>query len=354
MRHYDERVSIRRFLWVLAAVVAVFAVTLVFRPLAPRELLTNPLFAIGFGAPLVLHLGSLNRSRFIDLVPLALAGLAFHDHAILALGITSTILLALRRDLVFLLPSLIALFFTLEVSLFLQIISTYPPLTYDSVLYAADLAYGAPVSFRVGQLFVTYPLIGAICTAIYLAPPPGLIYVYALEARREDRHIDIITTLVAMGAAGYSLYFLVPACGPKFIFATFPAAAVTSHAPRNAMPSLHMASALIAFVHARRFGRIASAVAAIFILGTFLGTMGTGEHYFVDLVVAVPFTAMMHALLERRFARAIAPAVAMFTWLLLLRFDRFAPWMAWPMLAFAVAAAIPFTLRAKPASECAA
>jgi len=97
-----------------------------------------------------------------------------------------------------------------------------------------------------------------------------------------------------------------------------------------------MASALIAFLHARRFGKIATIAAGIFVLGTFLGTMGTGEHYFVDLVVAVPFTMAMHALFERRFTRAIAPALAFFAWLYLLRFHNRllleTPWLAWAML----------------------
>jgi hypothetical protein len=357
--------SIRRFVWLLGAIVLIFAATLFVRPLPLQALLTNPLFAIGFGAPVVLYVSSLPRWK--ELLAMLLLGIAMSlliHQWVIGFGLASTIILAVRRNWVFLLPSLIALFFTLEVSLFLQIISTYPPLTYDAFLYAADLGYGGAVSFGVGRLFAAYPLIGAICTGIYLAPPPGLIYVYALQAKaKEPPPVDIVTTLVFMGAAGYALYFLLPACGPKFVFPGFPhdvpadvarTLMAAPPAPRNAMPSLHMASALIAYIHARRFGRIAASVAAIFVIGTFLGTMGTGEHYFVDLAAAVPFTAMMHALLERRFARAVAPAVIFFAWLWLLRFHDFKPWIAWPMLVLAIASAIPWSLRAKPASECAA
>src|SRR4030095_11071931 len=111
---------------------------------------------------------------------------------------------------------------------------------------------GSAISFRVGQLFAAYPIVDAICTAIYLAPPPGLIYVYALEAKsKQPPRVDIVTTLVLMGGVGYSLYFLLPACGPKFVFPSFPhippdpplALMHAPPAPRNAMPSLHMASA---------------------------------------------------------------------------------------------------------------
>ncbi|HVR38707.1 MAG TPA: M13-type metalloendopeptidase [Thermoanaerobaculia bacterium] len=341
----------RRFCWLLAAVTAVFAITLVFKPLAPSALLTNPLFAIGFGAPLVLHLSSLPNWK--DVVATAAIGVALSlliGNWIIGLGLASTIVLGIRRDWLFLLPSLITLVFTLEVSLFLDIISTYPRITFDHNAYAADLAFGAPVSFRVGEWFVAWPIFGAICTFIYLAPPPGLIFVYALQAKaKEQPRIDIVTTLLAMGAAGYSLYFLVPACGPKYAFPNFPNGGfvlLPKLAPRNAIPSLHLASALIAFIHARRFGRIASAVAMIFLIGTIFGTLGTGEHYLVDLIVAVPFTIAMHAILERRFTHAIAPALIFFAWLWLLRFHAFAPWLAWTMTGLALASALPVnTLR---------
>jgi hypothetical protein len=105
------------------------------------------------------------------------------------------------------------------------------------------------------------------------------------------------------------------------------------------MPSLHMASALIAYVHARRFGRLASAVALLFVIGTFLGTMGTGEHYFIDLVVAIPFTAMMFLLLERRFVRAIEPSVLLFASLVLLRLMPLTPLLAWLLLALSIVCA---------------
>jgi len=352
----------------LIAVVAVFAITLIFRPLSLHTLLTNPLFAIGFGAPLVLYLSALLIGGRASRPPwppwkewLALAALGvvlsllILQQWIIGFGLASTILLgirALRRDreaLLFLLPSLIALFFTLDVSLFLGIISTIPEITYDALAYAGDAAFGTPVSFRVGQLFAAVPILGAICTGIYLAPPPGLIFVYALEAKsKTPPRVDIVTALLTMGAVGYVLYFLFPACGPKFVFPQFPndppdAALLAGtlmrapYAPRNAVPSLHMASALIAFLHARRFGRVATIAAGVFVAGTFLGTMGTGEHYFVDLVVALPFTLAMHALFERRFRDAIAPVVIFFAWLWTLRFhNRFlldTPWLAWSLLA---------------------
>src|SRR5262249_49506843 len=111
---------------------------------------------------------------------------------------------------------------------------------------------------------------------------------------------------------GYSFYFLYPVCGPLFAFGeAFPASpppadelagqwlyVAPKHgndmAYRNGMPSLHLGSVLLAYWHARPYGRWARGVAAVFVIGTFLATLGLGEHYLVDLVVAFPFTLAVH------------------------------------------------------------
>jgi hypothetical protein len=359
--------TLRRFVVLLAALVALLTITevaAVFRliphlePLSLQTLISTPLFAIGFGGPLLLHLSSLPRFRELAatiVLGCALSGLTArlaHQSSAMqwvsGLGVASTLVLAVRAvrragdsttARLFLLPSLITLLFTLEAAMFLGVISHYRPLTYDGLAFVADAAFGSHVSFDVGRLFKTWPLLAAVCTAIYLAPPPGLMFVYALEAKSK-RHppVDIVTVLVVMGAVGYSLYFLFPVCGPKFAFPQFPfnppdpatlagKLIAVPPAPRNAVPSLHMASALVAFMHARRYGWIACAVAAVFVTGTFLATMGTGEHYLVDLLVAVPFTVAMDALLTpspRRWTIVIACAAIFAAALAVIRFGAIA------------------------------
>ncbi|HEX7150770.1 MAG TPA: phosphatase PAP2 family protein [Thermoanaerobaculia bacterium] len=355
---------LRRFVWVLAALVALFIATEIagflgliphLQPVSWRGLLENPLFAIGFGGPLLLHLSSLPRWR--ELAVTAILGIALAllvGNWVLGLGLASTAVLAVRRDWLFLLPSLITLFFTLEVAMFLGVVSHIAPLTYDGLAYLADASLGAPVSFVIGRLFRDVPIVAAVCTAIYLAPPPGLIFVYALQVRaKRPPRVDIVTTLVAMGVAGYALYWLFPVCGPKFAFPSFfpgqlpvvePGSLIpVATAPRNGVPSLHMASALIAFIHARRHGRIAGGVAMVFVIGTLLATMGTGEHYFVDLAVAVPFTFALEFLLQRRVGAAVPSVALFFVWLYALRFHAHVSAAMWTLvLATAVLAALDF------------
>lgn len=61
------------------------------------------------------------------------------------------------------------------------------------------------------------------------------------------------------------------------------------------MPSLHAAGALLIFWNSRSFGwtRI---IAFLYLLLTLLATLGFGEHYIIDLVVAAPYALLMQAL----------------------------------------------------------
>lgn len=368
MRDDDwNRATLRRFWWLLALVSLLFAGTELaalagivqqLRPLSFHELITNPLFAIGFGSPVVLYASSLPRWREVALVVITgcvstavislAAGQVGAMQGVIGLGVACVLVLVARAfrgqndertaALLFLLPSLVALLFTLEVAMFLGFISSYHELTFDSFAYAADGAFGFPISFEVGRLFREFPLPAAICTFIYLAPPPALVFVYALQVRRSPHPpIDVVSLLLIMGGIGYALYFVFPVAGPGFAFASFPAnppdpALFTSapmpvpRAPRNGVPSLHMASALVAYLYARPYGRVARAVAGLFVIGTFLATMGTGEHYFVDLVVALPFTVGVQALLTKgpalRRAAVISISALIFAgWLWLMRFE---------------------------------
>ncbi|MGH9200495.1 MAG: cytochrome P450, partial [Vicinamibacterales bacterium] len=64
---------------------------------------------------------------------------------------------------------------------------------------------------------------------------------------------------------------------------------------RNAMPSLHFGSVLLATWHVWSYGPMVQIVSLVFLAGTVLATLGLGEHYLIDLVVALPFTLAVHA-----------------------------------------------------------
>jgi PAP2 superfamily len=339
--------GVRRFWWMMLGVGALFAATELVAltgwvphlgPVSLEEVTTNVLFAIGFGCPLLLYVSSL--PGWTSLLKTLAAGTALgallwllrgdvpsarwatpQDVAtakvITGLGLASIGALALRAwrglgpqrtwALLYLLPAVASLLFTLQAGIFYDFISSVFPLTCDSLAYAADAGYGFQPSFAVGRLFAAAPPLAWVCKALYEAPPPGLVFVFALQTRaRRPPPVDVVTALLALGLTGYSLYFLFPVCGPLPAFgAAFPAAPpavdfdgrrmFVDKFPRNGMPSLHLASVLVAYWHAKPYGPWARAAAGLFVAGTFLATMGLGEHYLVDLVVAAPFTLAVHA-----------------------------------------------------------
>jgi hypothetical protein len=67
------------------------------------------------------------------------------------------------------------------------------------------------------------------------------------------------------------------------------------HANRNAMPSVHFACALLVWWNTAALGRVWRALAAGYSILIFLATIGFGEHYLVDLVVAFPFALAVQA-----------------------------------------------------------
>jgi hypothetical protein len=66
-------------------------------------------------------------------------------------------------------------------------------------------------------------------------------------------------------------------------------------APRNCMPSLHLAGALVIWWNSRLWPRWGRLLAGLFLWATIFSTLALGEHYLVDLVVALPFTLVFQA-----------------------------------------------------------
>jgi hypothetical protein len=111
----------------------------------------------------------------------------------------------------------------------------------------------------------------------------------------------------------------------------------------NAMPSLHMTWALLGLWYSRGASWWLRLIAQAFFVFTVLSTLGTGEHYLADLVVAFPFSLMIFAIfplaatwVDAWRVRAIVFGVAgTILWMTLLRFQ---PSFFWS------SPAIPWTL----------
>jgi hypothetical protein len=211
-----------------------------------------------------------------------------------------------------------------------------PERTYDHLLYAFDgtLSRIAPGQ-TVASLFRSVPWIAGAASAAYqglLIFPP--LYRGWVLHRGLRSGVNVMHAFVAAGVAGFILYQVCPAEGPLYSFATqFPdhlpdwrdvsLAPYLSAGVHNAIPSMHMAWALLVLWSAMELGPLALAIAASLVGLTALATLGSGEHYMVDLVVSVPLAfAVWNAFRRDKFRAALGLSLVC-GWLIYLRTGSF-------------------------------
>lgn len=252
--------------------------------------------------------------RFLHYAPHFMAWFSFF-------GLNSLLLLALRaiwadgdRRKLFLfafVPSL--LFVTSEwfASNMLDLTEKLHPKTLDLYLYSFDGSLRVQLPFLMGQAFALWPYFKIAGELFYVGLPIPIALVYSGQLLRiRERAIPAMTAFLLTGPVGILFYNIFPAMGPIHLLrAGFPwhpldidilrrvaLEPVALHGPRNAIPSLHMAWVLLCWWYSRGLSWWERGVTILFVLFTFCATMGTGEHYFIDLVVAYPFALFMQAL----------------------------------------------------------
>ena len=119
---------------------------------------------------------------------------------------------------------------------------------------------------------------------------------------------EVLPTFLTVAVTGFCIYNFFPLVGPLYAFAdvyphTVPAVSAVwagpltvPDVPRNCMPSLHTAWALVIWWQARSLGRPVRVMAGVYLAFTILATVGYGAHYVFDLVVAFPSTLACQAL----------------------------------------------------------
>jgi len=193
----------------------------------------------------------------------------------------------------------------------LNLTVTARPRVWDAYLYVFDGSLGFQPSFALGRIFLRYKVLADLAKGGYFGLPVVVALVSAgfLGLRSPWRPLAVLTTA---GLFGYLLYWVFPAMGPIYLVGpSFPgsplsyAALAQLHphaitlpiaAPRNAMPSLHMAWAFLLWFGCRPLSRVARGFALTYVVLTIAATLGLGEHYLADLVVALPFAVAVQAL----------------------------------------------------------
>jgi hypothetical protein len=373
----------RRFTYLIpVALLLVEAVTLLFGPhVAPHHYL-NPInknadFTV---AAVVVTLFALRRANLVQVLAVGLlfeglriaflgwhrisvfdslssTGLGFWVAALLLAGLRALSTQGAERVRA---VDMAAITFALPASLpllgaFLWLTDMSLPYAYDNFLYAFDGLLPVPVARIAAANLAQHPWIASFFWLIYHSLI-GVFALYVVLQGRSDAGMSgrLISQWLVAGFLGYAIYFLMPAVGPKVTFGSafpfdFPdpngiklaLMLDPGEGPRNAMPSLHATWAFLIVLSTRNMSALARAGALMFMIATLISTVGLGEHYVVDLVVAVPFTLAVDGIvscfgLRRANPRAVTAAIGGIAmtcaWLLMLRYGigalRGAPWLA--------------------------
>lgn len=247
----------------------------------------------------------------------------------------------------------IPLFFSVGTGCLAPALFTYMdaahPKTLDLYLLSFDLSLRMQWSFLAGRLFAHWGWLHVVGYLFYIALPIPIALIYGGQlVRIREKSFPVVLAFIVTAPLGALFYNLFPACGPVFLFKQafpfrpFPIAdvprlvleSVAIQGPRNAIPSLHVAWTLLAWWYSRGLSWWERSVVFTFLAFTLLSTLGTGEHWFIDLIVAFPFALMVQAIctysLSWKDARRIAPflfgLLLTLAWFAMLRF---APKLFW-------------------------
>jgi hypothetical protein len=185
------------------------------------------------------------------------------------------------------------------------------PKVLDLYLFSFDSSLRVQISFLMGQAYELWPWFKAAGTAFYIGLPMVIALVYAGQLLRDRaRALSATIAFLITGPLGVVFYNLLPAVGPIHIFlGQFPWRPIPADQAmrlvvepipvaglRNCMPSLHMTWVLLAWWYSKGLSVWERGIAMAFVVFTIFSTMGTGEHYSIDLVVAFPFAVFLQGL----------------------------------------------------------
>lgn len=183
-----------------------------------------------------------------------------------------------------------------------------PGYRYDQYLFQIDRWFGSP-SWAIGSFLLHHQILLQVAKFDYMHAMEISLFaiVFCIARGRIKEAWRTYAAMVLMGALSSPFYGCCPASGPIYAFPGFPenlpfvatAHQITLSAAANCMPSVHMALAyavLYLSLKVRRFRILAGVHTTL----TFLSTLGLGEHYLIDLIAAIPYTAFVIWLCQSR------------------------------------------------------
>lgn len=217
------------------------------------------------------------------------------------------------------------------------------PATWDYYIYRIDAAFFGLANKTALLNFDGDPWLQAFTPMSYGILIFAFYAVIGLSIRsRAVERLHVWKLFVLPFIFAFFLYAYLPVSGPIYTFfdGSFPKnlpnpsdvtalQVVIPPASRNGMPSMHLTGAVLIFMLALGLRhRVAMSMAFLLVFATAWATLALGEHYVLDLVVAMPYAAFLgsiliwpHRLSERwQIAAPIWLAGALFLlWMALLR-----------------------------------
>lgn len=179
-----------------------------------------------------------------------------------------------------------------------ELLNAHRTARYDLYAYAFSRLFGAP-SFTLGQFLVAHRWLFLILKVHYEGLAVVLTSVYLLYyfwCPEEKRVVALAMVFSLVGAL--PIYYFFPVSGPYYAFPGFPRipGPITPHvifltAVPNGVPSNHLSLSILSAIFLWRF-RYARALGVVFVAMTVVETLGFGEHYLLDLLVAVPYSLL--------------------------------------------------------------
>ena len=201
------------------------------------------------------------------------------------------------------------------------------PWKYDHILAGLDDALGVAAAAIAPCLQGGWRL--PLWIVYNLMVPMMIMWYLAVQYTRRTGPADpgsVVTSYVAEMLTGPILYAILPACGPIYVFHEnwlHPPAAHTELVRiigmPNAFPSLHVGTAMV-FVFCAP-GKRWRAVSLLFLAGTALATISTGEHYVIDLVAGTVFGCFAASVGLRNYGRAALYLGVALSWSITVRFE---------------------------------
>jgi membrane-associated phospholipid phosphatase len=175
------------------------------------------------------------------------------------------------------------------------------PMTIDGKLMAIDHSLGISPDRFASWMYMHHPhFFFALAMAYSMLAP-----VIALTWIAEQNHA-LRRALLIGASLCWLFYVLFPAVGP--IYYTHP---VGIELPRNCFPSMHFTWALLLALNSRSWLRWPLWLYSLVIA---FSTIATGQHYVIDLIAALPYTAAvqfaaMQAFRSRNAAEMLQPTI---------------------------------------------